>query len=81
MDVYNYRLITLVSSVSKIMERMIYDQITVFLEKFHIFTLCQHGFRDGKFIETASIQLLDTIYSSLDKGKYVVMPNPKHSIP
>ena len=72
LDIDNYRLITLVSSLSKIMERVIYDQLSGFIEKYNILTPCQHGFRDGKSVETASVHLLNTIYSNLDKGKYVV---------
>lgn len=73
LDIENYRLITLVSSLSKIMERVIYDQLTVFIEKYKILTPCQHGFREGKSVESASIHLLDDIYTNIDKGNYVVV--------
>lgn len=73
LDIENYRIITLVSSLSKIMERVIYDQMSVFIEKYKILTPCQHGFREGKSVESASIHLLDTIYTNIDKGNYVVV--------
>ena len=73
LDIENYRIITLVSSLSKIMERVIYDQLSVFIEKYKILTPCQHGFREGKSVESASIHLLDTVYTNIDKGNYVVV--------
>lgn len=35
-------------------------------------TASQHGFMSGKSVDTACFHLLDYVYSSLDKGKYVI---------
>ena len=60
------------SILSKIPERVGYNRISNFVEKNHILTLSQHGFRSGKSVETASCHLLEHVYQCLDEGKYVV---------
>lgn len=71
-NIANYRPISVVSVFSKILEKVIYDKIISFLNKFCILSNRQHGFRYGHSIETASIQLYEYIYGQIDQGKYVV---------
>lgn len=71
-DIENYRQISLLSVISKIIEKIICNRIGDYLEKNNILTDSQHGFRSGRSVETASINLFDYIYSEVDRGKYTV---------
>lgn len=71
-DIDNYRQISLLSSISKIIEKAFYIRLFNYLEKNNILSSSQHGFRSGKSIETACYHLLDYIYSAMDSGDYVI---------
>lgn len=55
-----------------IFERLVYDRILSFLEGCKVICEQQHGFRPHRSVETASFQLTNCVYSSLDQGKQVV---------
>lgn len=67
----NYRPITILSVLSKIIERIFYDRMMQFLNKFDIVTECQHGFRTGRSTEGAATALMECVYKRLDQGEYV----------
>lgn len=71
-NIDNYRQISVLSTLSKIIEKAFHVRIVDFIEKNNILTPSQHGFRASKSIETASCHLLNYVYSCLDAGKYVV---------
>lgn len=71
-DVENYRQISVLSSLSKIMEKIVYNRIASYTESKNMITESQHGFRSNKSIETASFHLLEYVYKHLDQGQYVV---------
>lgn len=62
----NYRPISLLSSISKILEKIVFEQVCNFLSAFRILTNCQHGFRKGKSTATAILQFLEQLYNYLD---------------
>lgn len=68
----NYRQISLLTEISKILERVVYNLIISFIENHNLLTESQHGFRSNKSVETASYHLLNYVYSELDQGKYVI---------
>lgn len=70
-DVNNYRQISLISSFSKVFEKIVASMIEDYLLKNSIISESQHGFRSGRSTETASYQLLSFIYNNLDRGKCV----------
>lgn len=70
-EVENYRPISILSSFSKIIERIVFDQLMVYLTKFRFLTQCQHGFRKQRSTETALVDLLQYVYDNIDRGKYV----------
>ena len=51
--IQNYRPISLVSVVSRILEKVMYTRLTVFIRKSNILTEAQNGFRWGKSTERA----------------------------
>ena len=63
----NYRPITILTSESKIFERIMYDQIKLFFPFSHY--LC--GFREGYSTQHALLRLLETCKEFLDKKGYV----------
>lgn len=71
-NIENYRQISILSVFSKILEKIVYEKLLCFINKYNIINDCQHGFRPGRSVETANFRFLNFIYSNLDQGKYVV---------
>lgn len=72
LDFENYRPISILCVISKVIERIIFNRISSFLIKYKIITTNQHGFQQNKSVETATIQLLQFVYSEMDKQNHVV---------
>ena len=62
-DISNYRPISLLPSISKILEKLIFKQLSTYLNEHKLLYDSQYGFRAGHFTELASIEL------DLDKDK------------
>ena len=67
----NYRPISLLTSFSKIIEKIIYIRLYRHLNVNNILVNEQFGFREKSSIEMATHYLLNTVLSSLDKKKFV----------
>ena len=70
-DPNNYRPISILPILSKILERAVHSQIPDHLEKYHLVTNCQYGYRKNRSTELASTLLLDDIRKSVDCGELV----------
>ena len=68
-DISNYRPISLLPSISKILEKLIFKQLSTYLNEHKLLYDSQYGFRAGHSTELASIELIDRITQDLDKGK------------
>ena len=68
----NYRPISLLNCFGKILERLIYNQMVKFIEKYHILYKHQYGFRKAFSTTLALINIIDQIKTSIDKGEYVI---------
>lgn len=68
-DVNNYRPISVLSSISKIVEKLMNKRLLSYLEKFRILSESQYGFRQGKSTEDAITDLSSLITDNLDQGK------------
>ena len=66
-DVKNYRPISLLPALSKILEKLMLNRLIVFLNKHNVLNKHQHGFRQNFFTNTALADVLDYITSKLDK--------------
>lgn len=66
-DVTNYRPISLISTFSKIFERIVNKRLVTYLEQNSILSPCQHGFRQLRSTETALIDFIEQIVSHIDK--------------
>ena len=63
----NYRPIATLSPFSKVLERLIYDQLYAFVEKHHILYNYQFGFRKGYSTEQAILEITDNLKLAIDK--------------
>ena len=69
-DIYtfdNYRPISLLPSISKIFERMMYDQIYNYFQNNELFYNSQYGFRKNHSTELATLEIIDRIIQEMDK--------------
>lgn len=62
----NYRPVSVLSSVSKVFERTIYNQIYQYFSDHNLFYKSQYGFRRNHSTEFATIELIDNIISEMD---------------
>lgn len=65
----NYRPISLISNLSKILEKVIKIRMMQYIEKNDLISNRQFGFRDGKSAEDAIHLLTTKIYEDLDRGR------------
>ena len=70
-DIENYRPTSILSVISKIMEREVHSQLYNYLEEGKLISDFQFGFRKGKSTEQAILTLLDNIRNSVNSGKLV----------
>ena len=68
--VSNYRPISLLSIFNKLLEKLMYNRIISFLEKFSILYNNQFGFRSKHSTTQALLLLTDKIQRSIDKGMF-----------
>ena len=66
----NYRPISLLSNIDKILERLMYNRLYNFLEKKEIIFSLQFGFHQKYSTTHALIHLTDNIRYEIDKGNY-----------
>ena len=62
----NYRPISLVSSLSKILEKVVHKQLTSFLDKSNLLSLSQYGFRNKSSTELAILDICSHISNNFE---------------
>jgi hypothetical protein len=70
-DITNYRRISLLTSFSKIFEKVIYKRLYTHFVKSKVFAPEQYGFRNKLSTELASYKLLDAALTSLNNRSIV----------
>ena len=68
-DVSNYRSISVLPILSKILERVVHDQLYDYLTSNNILHPCQSGFRSNHSTNTTLIDVTDHILSNMNEGK------------
>ena len=53
-DTCNYRPISILHTIAKIPERVVYEQLSYYFTSHHLFPACQHGFRHNHLSRRAS---------------------------
>ena len=69
----NYRPISLLSSFSKIQEKIIYNRLTNFFKKHEIFHKHQYGFREHHSTEVAVSDILSTCYKTIQNNQHTCL--------
>lgn len=67
----NYRPISILPFLSKVVEKLIKQRLSNYLQKFRLLTPIQFGFRRGLSTNLALTALTDKLKTEIDKGKYV----------
>ena len=71
-DVKNYRPVCSLSSLSKIIEKVVHNRMMSYIDKYGILSSKQFGFRKKMGTETALANYIDYIISGLREGNYTV---------
>ena len=71
-EINNYRPISILSVISKIIEKIVCNQLTHFFNSCSIFNNYQYGFRVGRSTESALNSFIGDILSGFDQGKATV---------
>ena len=72
-SVGNYRPVSILSIISKIYEKIVYDQVESYFKVNKLLYKFQSGFRSGFSTDTCLIHLTDYIRLEMDKGNLVGM--------
>ena len=72
-DPTNYRPISLLSYIDKILEKAVYSRVYSYLTKTKFFCNNQFGFRAKHSTEHAILSLMDRIYKHLNSKEYVIL--------
>ena len=65
----NYRPISLLPVISKVLEKILANQISSFFERNELFSINQYGFRAAHCTEHAAIELTDRIITKMDNNE------------
>lgn len=65
-EINNYRLISVPTGFSKVIEKAIYTRLINYPENNGLLTNSQHGFRANKSRDTAILQFVNDIYNELE---------------
>ena len=68
-EIDNYRPISLLSSLSKILEKCVFEQVYSYFEENLLFYGSQYGYRKLHSTEHACVELVDRLMTDLDKGE------------
>ena len=71
-SVTNYRPVCAVSSFSKIIEKVIHNRMIDYLDKHHIISKSQFGFRKNMGTENAFIDYIDRILKGLKNKHFII---------
>ena len=70
-NIENYRPVCSLSQFSKIFEKIIYNRMINYIDKYSILTDSQYGFRANKSTESALIDFTDFIYEGLTEKSHI----------
>jgi len=68
----NYRPISVLSTMSKLFEKLMYDKLMCYVNATGVLSSHQYGFRKGRSTSDAILELLQQTYASLDERKILV---------
>ncbi|GBM92131.1 Putative protein in type-1 retrotransposable element R1DM [Araneus ventricosus] len=68
----SYRPIALLPTIGKVLEKLLTQRLTFFLENGNKLNEHQHGFREGKSVDTALASFMEEIQKGRSQGNYVL---------
>ena len=68
----HYRPVSLLCTLSKVFEKIMYNRLIKFLDKFSILYEYQFGFRRKRSTHMALISLIDKLTKAIENGEYVI---------
>ena len=71
-DYCNYRPISLLSNINKVIEKLMFNRLNIFLLKFNCIYDLQFGFRKGYSTTHALLHLIEDIRNALDNNTFAV---------
>ena len=72
-EITNYRPISILPVLSKIIEKVVANQLMEYLETNNLLSKTQHGFRRGLSTETALTTVMNKIYDNMDHNKITLL--------
>ena len=72
MERKNYRPVAILSPLSKVLEKVIYEQVYNYFTKFSLFHPNLHGYRKNRSTQTALLQVYDRWVRASNEGKFRV---------
>ena len=70
-EVNNYRPISILPVISKVLEKHVHDSLSEFLHDFNLLHKTQSGFRSQHSCETALVNMIDSWLNAIDNGKMI----------
>ena len=70
-DVSSYRPVAWLCAISKLVERVLLNQLIDYIESNNILPNEQHGFRPSRGVDTAIVRLLARVAQAMDKGQKI----------
>ena len=70
-DVNNYRPISILPVLSKVLEKHVHDCLSAYLKEYNLLHKTQSGFRSQHSCETALVHMIDTWLNAMDNGKMI----------
>ena len=69
----NYRPISILPTIAKVTERIVFEQLFEYFTSHHLFSPCQHGFRTGFSTETALLTMTDRVLEAMDRRQVALL--------
>lgn len=69
-DLKNYRSLSFLSSLSKLIERVVYKQLTTHLVAHNLYVPVQSAYQQNHSTETALLKIVNDLFLAVDNGKY-----------
>ena len=68
-----FRPISILTTIGKITERVVFEQLYSYFSSHHLFTPRQHGFRPNHSTDTALLTLTDHVFSAMDARQITLL--------